>query len=701
MSPQRGSAATGRRLRWLIPVLLVLGWLVVAGSTGSFQAKLADVVTNDGKAYLPAKAEAVEADELQSRFTNSNTYPAVVVYERTSGITAEDRAAVTADAAAAAKLPHLTGAVSPVVPSADGKALQFTVPVENKTDWVHDNVEALRNQASGHPGLTAHVTGLAGLFADLGAAFTSLDVKLLLVTVGLVVLVLVLVYRSPLLPVLVLLAAVFAMGLAAAVVYFLAKGGHITLTGQSQGVLSVLVIGATTDYALLLVSRYQEELRTTENKYDAIARAWRAVLWPVLASGGTVILGTLCLMLSGLNSNRSMGPVAALGIVASLLAGLTFLPAVLALTGRGAFWPIRPKVGSAGKEHGIWGRVAGLVGRRHRTVLAASLLLLVVAAGFVGQFKSDGLALSKGFTKTTDAVAGQDVLGAHYVGGTGVPVTVIAKAETSDAVVAAVKGVPGLTAVNVRPPIDGLVSIGSVLTVTPDSPEGDRAVRDLRTAVHAVPGADAKVGGYTAVAVDTRDAGERDLKVIIPAVLGVILVILALLLRSLIAPLVLVASVVLSYAATMGVSALVFNHAFGFAGSEPWVPLLGFVFLVAFGVDYNIFLMHRVREEAAHSGTRAGTLAALRVTGGVITSAGVVLAATFAALSVVPMVSMAQQAFIVAFGVLLDTLLVRSLLVPALTLQLDRWMWWPSRLAFRPKADLRPVEDVREGSLVD
>lgn len=700
MTPRRNNTQTSRGFRWLVPALLVVVWLAIAGTTGPFESKLSDVVTNDGKAYLPAHAESVEADDAQARFDKANnTYPAIVVYQRTSGITAVDRALANKDAAFADRLPHLTGRVSPVRASEDGRALQFTVPVENKTQWVHDNVAALRDQVHSHPGPTAHVTGLAGLFADLGAAFTSLDGKLLLVAIGLVVLVLVLVYRSPLLPFLVLVAAVFAMGLAAAVVYVLAKDDRITLTGQSQGVLLVLVVGATTDYALLLVSRYQEELRRTESKYEALATAWRAVLWPVLASGGTVILSTLCLLLSGLNSNRSLGPVAALGIGASLLAGLTFLPAVLALTGRGTFWPLRPRYGSPARDsQGVWSRLAGLVDRRQRTVWAASVLLLLVGAAFVGQFKASGLAMSDGFTKTTDSVAGQHVLGAHFPGGTGTPVTVIAKAGKEDAVVAAVRGVPGVATVSSQGPIDGLVSVSAVLKVTPDGPAGEHAVQRVRGAVHTVPGADAKVGGYTAVALDTGQAGQRDLRVIIPAVLGVILVILALLLRSVVVPVVLVASVVLSYAATMGVSALVFNHVLGFAGAEPWVPLLGFVFLVAFGVDYNIFLMHRVREESRDHGTRIGTMTALRTTGGVITSAGVVLAATFAALSVVPMVSMAQQAFIVAFGVLLDTFLVRSLLVPALTLQLGRWSWWPSRTAFGRDAAASGTGGLRQAS---
>ncbi|WP_344444511.1 MMPL family transporter [Kitasatospora nipponensis] len=684
-----------------MPLLILFGWLILSGATGSYQGKLGDVAVNDGAAYLPANAESIKADDQQALFWDNKTYAAVVVYERSSGITAEDTSAVKSDAAEAAKLPQLRGSVGEVTPSQDGKALQFTVPIVNKSAALHDAVTALRKTAASHPGLNGHVTGLGGLYDDLSQSFSAIDGQLLLVAVGLVILVLVLVYRSPSLPLLVLLGVAFASGVAAAAVYALTKSGAISLTGQSQGVLSVLVVGATTDYSLLLISRFQEELRLTESKYDALNKAWRAVLWPVLASGGTVILGTLCLLLSDLNSNRSMGPVAALGIAASLLTGLTFMPAVLALCGRGAYWPVKPKFGSAAQaaSHGAWGRIAALVGRRQRAVWAAVAVVLLVAAGFSTQFKADGVGLADGFSTKTDGVAGQDILGAHFPGGEGTPVTVIAQQGSLDQVLAAARGVNGLGSVaaltddptggsnGATKVVNGQVEVDGVLATTPDSPAAVSAVRQLRTAVHGIAGAQAKVGGYTAVTIDTRDASDRDLRTVIPLVLLVILVVLALLLRSIVAPVLLIVTVMLSYAATMGVSALFFNHVFKFAGSDPSIPLLGFVFLVAFGVDYNIFLMHRVREESLKQGTRTGTLTALRLTGGVITSAGVVLAATFAALAVVPLVSMAEQAFIVAFGVLLDTMLVRSLLVPALTLELDRKVWWPSRAVFGPPAN--------------
>ncbi|MDH6579832.1 MMPL family transporter [Kitasatospora sp. MAP5-34] len=693
MSPRR-TEASGRRLRWLVPLLILLGWLVVSGATGSFQSKLGSVVVNDGAAYLPANAESIKAGDEQNRFWDNKTYPAVVVYERASGITDADRAAVRADAGAAAQLPQLRGPVSPVSASADGRALQFTVPIVDKAAPLHDAVGRLRAMAGKHPGLAGHVTGLGGLYDDLSGSFSSIDGQLLLAAVGLVILVLFLVYRSPTLPVLVLLGVGMASGVAAAAVYALTKNGTISLTGQSQGVLSVLVVGATTDYSLLLISRYQEELRQTQNKYDALWAAWRAVLWPVLASGGTVILGTLCLLLSDLNSNRSMGPVAALGIAASLLTALTFMPAVLALTGRRAYWPVKPVFGSATERagHGTWARIAALVGRRQRLVWVSAAVLLVIAAGYSSQFKAAGVGLADGFSTRTDGVAGQDALSAHFPGGAGTPVTVIAKEGSLDAVVAAARGIGGLTSVapltaaGAPKVVDGLVDVDAVVLSTPDSPAAVHAVRQLRTAVHQLAGAEAKVGGYTAVTIDTRDSGDRDLRTVIPLVLLVILVVLALLLRAVVAPLLLVLTVVLSYAASMGVSAFFFNKVFHFAGADPSIPLLGFVFLVAFGVDYNIFLMHRVREESLRLGTRTGTLTALRLTGPVITSAGVVLAATFAALAVVPLVSMTEQAFIVAFGVLLDTMLVRSLLVPALTLELDRRVWWPSRAAFAAPA---------------
>jgi RND superfamily putative drug exporter len=436
----------------------------------------------------------------------------------------------------------------------------------------------------------------------------------------------------------------------------------------------------------LLVARYREELRRHASTWTALRAAYRASIEPILASAGTVVLGLLCLLLSGLNSNRGLGPVAAIGIGASVLAALTFLPAALLLTGRGAFWPFRPRYGAeVAERRGLWPRVADAVGRRPRAIWVGTAVLLLAGAAFVPQFQASGVAQSDFFVNGSEieSVRGQEVLGRHFPGGTGAPAVVIAAAGAEDAVVAAARGVEGVSEVRRASDrvVDGRVELNAVLDDAPDSEAAVATVAQVRAAVRAVPGADPLVGGITATQLDTREAAARDLVVIIPAVLVVVFAVLALLLRALVAPLLLIGTVVLSFAATLGVGALVFDDLLELPGADPSVPLFAFVFLVALGVDYNIFLMSRVREETVQHGTREGVLRGLAVTGGVITSAGVVLAATFAALAVIPILFLLQIAILVAFGVLLDALIVRSLLVPALALDIGRTVWWPSRLA--------------------
>ncbi|MFJ1759858.1 MMPL family transporter [Amycolatopsis sp. NPDC088138] len=678
-----------RRLRWLIPALLVIAWLAIGGFGGPFAGKLSEVAKNDNAAFLPASAEATEVSDEQKAFTPRQVLPATVVAERTSGLTSEDRRFLAAKAQELGTVPGVVGPLGkPQNAPRDDQAVQLAVPILADGNPA-DVVKEVRARLTGAPdGLTVLVTGPAGQIADLVKAFGGIDGILLLVAGGVVALILIVVYRSPLLPFLVLLSAVFALGLASLVVYLLAKNDVLALNGQSQGILSILVFGAATDYALLTVARFREQLRDTPSRFDALRIAWRATLEPITASAGTVVLGVLCLLFSDLNSNKGLGPVAAIGIGAALLASTTFLPAVLALCGRGAFWPFKPALGSPHPETaGIWGRVAGLVGRRPRAVWIVTALVLGIGVAFLPQLKASGTAQSDVFLTQVESGTGQDVLGRHFPGGLGAPAITIAEAGALPAVLAAsqVDGVAQslpLPGPDGKPKVvGGRVQILSVLNDPADSEAAVATVGRLRDAVHAVPGAAAKVGGPTAIQLDTQQTSVRDRELIIPIVLLVIFLVLSLLLRSLLAPLLLIATVVLSFAATMGVSALVFNHLFGFPGADPVVPLFGFVFLVALGIDYNIFLMTRVREEALTRGTRDGTLRGLSLTGGVITSAGVVLAATFSALSVIPILFLAQIAFIVAFGVLLDTFLVRSLLVPALTVDVGRRVWWPSKLA--------------------
>jgi RND superfamily putative drug exporter len=712
-----------RWIRWMIPLGLVAVWFVLSGLGGPTFGKLSSVSSNDQASFLPASAESTEVRAWQEKFTESNAIPALVVVEKDGALSRTDLAALAPLAAEFGSVegvaPAQAGAPSSVVgpiPSEDGRAAQFVVPVAG-TESLRTVVAELRDVASGVPeGMQAWVTGPAGLTADLVAAFGGVDGILLLVAVGAVFVILLLVYRSAVLPLLVLFASVAALCASVLAIYWLAKAGWIALSGQSQGILSILVIGAATDYALLLVARYREALHQVESRWAAIVRAWRAAFEPILASGATVILALLCLLFSDLNSNRSLGPIAAVGIGFSLLSALTFLPALLVLFGRSAFWPLRPKYdgGHAPARHtapsawasdgagaapglegvrGLWRRVGSLVARRPRATWIVALVLLAAGVAGLPQLKANGVEQTQLVLTATDSVEGQDVLARHFDAGTGSPAVVVAREDRAETVLREVQSTPGVSsaavysgpggpaaqggAAVVR---DGRVLINAVLDYQADSAEAEDVVTRLRSSLDAAD-PEALVGGVTAIALDTNQTAQADLRRIIPLVLGVILVVLILLLRSVVAPLLLIGSVVLSYAAVLGVSALVFNHLFGFPGADAAVTLFGFVFLVALGVDYNIFLMTRVREESLAHGTRPGILRGLALTGGVITSAGIVLAATFAALGVIPILFLVQIAFIVAFGVLLDTVVVRSLLVPALAYDIGPAIWWPSRLA--------------------
>ncbi|WP_020673661.1 MMPL family transporter [Amycolatopsis nigrescens] len=687
--PARESAPARVRRHWRLPALVLLVWVVLGVLFSGMPGKLSEVQVNDGVSFLPAKAEATEVARLQQEFAGGKILPAVAVFSRDAGVGPADQAAITGRAEAAGKATGLSGPVSPLIPSRDGKAVQLVVPVAGEDAFeAGKTVQHLRETLrTGLPdGLVVNVTGPGGFNADLGEVFGGIDGKLLLVTGLVVIVILVLVYRSPLLPVAVLASAGLALIIASAVIEPLAAADQVVLNGQTQGILFILVFGASTDYALLLVARYREELARHADALSAITAALRASFESIAASAGTVILGLLCMLFSELTSNKGLGPVAAIGIAASLLASLTFLPAVLALLGRAAFWPVRQNSRHADRK-GLWQKVSALVGRRFRPVWIVTALALAVLAAFSPMLKSDGVGQSDLFLDRVDAVAGQEALTAHFPGGVGDPAVIVADQGAAPAVADAAGAVNGVAAVQTATGqdgapkvLDGKVEIEATLDAPADSAEANATVDRLREAMHAIPGAEAKVGGQTAIQAEVRDAAERDRLLIIPIVLVVIFGVLALLLRSLLAPLLLITTVVLSFAATLGVGALVFNNLFDFPGSDPSVPLYAFVFLVALGIDYNIFLMTRVREEAQRDGTRAGTLHALGVTGGVITSAGVVLAATFAALSVLPILFMAQIAFLVAFGVLLDTLIVRSLLVPALTIDVGRRVWWPGRL---------------------
>jgi RND superfamily putative drug exporter len=704
-----------RFLRIVVPAVVIVVWLVVAAIGGPFFGRVSEVSTNDQTSFLPASADATTVQDRAAAFRDETGAPAVIVLERDGGLRDGDSAAAATLVDRLAERSDVD-AVSPPIPSADGDAVEIVATLTSAAD-TGTAVAAIRTDVDDAlpDGVRGYVTGPAGFTADLTEAFAGIDGILLGVALAAVFVILVVVYRSPLLPFLVLGTATFALTASILVVWALAKAGVVTVNGQVQGILSILVIGAATDYALLYTSRYREALRDHRTGWDATRAALRGSLEPILASGGTVIVGVLCLLLSDLNSNKALGPVAAIGVAFSVLAALTLLPALLLAFRRAAFWPLRPAYGSdhpvvtGPGARGLWAQVGRLVARRSRVVwIVCTVGLLAMGAGLFG-LRADGVPQSDLVIVQSQARDGQAVLADHFPAGSGSPAQVLGDADRLDELAAAVDGVRGVDDVaavakdsptgtvpvgdgaqggapgaGARPTVsDGQVLLQATLTDTADSPAAEQTVRDLRTAVErADPGA--LVGGVTATAIDTNDTGIRDRTLIIPVVLVVILLILMLLLRSVVAPLVLIGSVIVSFAAALGVGALVFDHVFHFPGADPAVPLYSFVFLVALGVDYNIFLMTRVREESLRSGPREGVLRGLGVTGGVITSAGVVLAATFAALGVIPILFLVQIAFVVAFGVLLDTVVVRSLLVPAVVHDLGRHAWWPSRLSRRP-----------------
>ena len=686
-----------RRARWLVPLVLLLVWLGVGGTLGPYAGKLGEVATNDQAAFLPRSAESTRVLEARAAFDQSETVPAIVVWTADGARFTEARQAqATRAVAALAGKPGVVGRPSPALLSDDREALQAVVQLKpDLGDELPTVLDAVREAARAVPGTTAQIAGPAASQADLSDAFAGIDGLLLGVALGAVLLILLLVYRSVLLPFLIILGSVFALGLACAVVYALAERDAVRVDGQVQGILSILVIGAATDYALLLAARFREELAVRGDRFGAAVAAARRSFGAITASAATVALGLLALLASDLTNNRALGPVGAIGIGCAVLATLTFLPAALALLGRTAYWPSRPKPPEeSGEGTGVWRRVARTVNGRPRRTWAVTALVLAVFAAFSPSLSSKGVPLDEIFVNDAPSVAAQTTLGAHFPGGSGNPAVIIADADRTTEVTAAARSTDGVASAGAVPAsgrpgagkplvVDGRVRIDATLTAAADSDAAKDTVERLRTRVHAVSGADALVGGYTAQQYDTQQTAARDRTVIVPIVLAVILLILMLLLRSLLVPVLLVATVGLNFLATLGVSALVFQHLLGFSGTDASVPLYGFVFLVALGVDYNIFLMSRVREEALVHGNRQGVLRGLTTTGGVITSAGVVLAATFAALMVIPLAFLVQIAFIVAFGVLLDTLVVRSLLVPALMIDIGPRAWWPSALARR------------------
>ena len=681
-------------------------WVVVLVLAFPLSKKLQGAEKNDAKYWLPAAAESTKVLDVQERFQSPNIITGVVVYERASGLTAADRAKAAADARRFAGIPGVVpGQLVGPIPSADGKALQTILQVNlGSQGWAGANkpVDAIRAIANSNAnGLAYHVTGQLGYAYDNNNVFKGISGTLLYSAVAVVIVILLITYRSPGLWLLPVVSSGVALIIAEAVIYLLAAHAGLTVNAQTYGILEVLVFGASTDYALLIVARYREELRRHDRRHPAMATALRRAGPAIIASAATVVAALLTLSAAELNSTASLGPVLAIGVAVGMFVMITLLPALLVTFPRGVFWPYRPTYGSAEPTtRGLWARVGwGIASRARITWIITAMVLGVLALGLTG-LKANGLTNAQEFRTHPDSVTGATVLAAHFPAGTGQPVIVIGSPGTVAGLRSAFATTPGIT--SVTPPVTraGYAYLEGTLREAPDSQAAYDTIDRVRAAVHAVPGANAEVGGITAVNLDVKRAVAHDRNLIIPLILAVVFVILGLLLRALVAPLILIATVVLSFAAALGVSAFFFNHVFGFGGADTSFPLFVFVFLVALGIDYNIFLMTRVREEAIKRDARHGAIVGLAATGGVITSAGFVLAATFAVLATIPATFLTELGFAVAFGILLDTIIVRSVLVTALNLDIGRWMWWPSKLAQKPDPPADELAQERAAATV-
>ena len=712
-----------------IAIIAIVAWLVLGGISGPVFSKISSVQENDNSAFLPESAESTIASKVIVKFQDQSAelLPTLILLEGDVGPTVNParfaQISQYAQTLPSKIIPESNRALSDylapglaiaIIPSADGKAVLLNLQINSevaaenigKDPALPIIVEFIRGDLEktfGKNDIDSYVTGAGGIFADLFNAFGSIDTTLLKTTLGVVSIILILVYRSPFLWLIPLFTAGSALAFATFIVYHLAKNDIIDLNGQTQGILDVLVLGAATDYALLLISRYREELHNHESRFTAMAIAWRGIVEPILASGGTVIAGLMVLLLSDLSSNRGLGPVGSIGIASAMLAALTLLPALLVIFGRWIFWPRIPKADAKDEKlSGIWSKIGALVDRRPKRIWISTAVILLIFAGFSTSLNTSGLAQTEVFTKKQDSVVGLERLGLYFPSGEGTPVEIVVAQDRVANVSSAVLALDQVASITPQYIVDrltgqpngevkvveGRVLLNATLEIAADSKEAKALIPLLRSTVKSADPT-ALIGGQTAISFDVDQSSRRDNKVIIPIVLILIAIILGALLRSIFAAGLLLATVVLSFAATLGVCALVFDNVFGFAATDPSFPLFAFVFLVALGIDYNIFLMTRVREEAQKIGTKAGIIKGLTVTGGVITSAGIVLAATFGVLGVLPLVFLAELGFAVAFGVLLDALVVRTFLVPALVRVIGPKIWWPSKLQDESALELK------------
>ena len=674
----------GRRTKWVVVVF----WLLLIGVGGPLATKIGSVENNDAQTWLPANAESTYALRIADQhFTNMNLSTAVVVYARSGGLTGADLGTIAADRGRLASEHIAAAAIPPPVVSRDRQAAFISVLLRSSAtnqSVLGDAVDRVREIArDGAPaGLNVQIAGEAGQASDFIHAFSGLDTTLLAAAIGVVALLLLITYRSPVLWLVPLLSVGLASEIASAVVYLLARHAGLLVNGESASILTVLVLGVGTDYALLLIARYREELHRHDDRHEAMSYALRRCLPAIGASAATVVIATLCLGFGSMNSTRGLGPVAAIGVLTAFLAMTSLLPALLVIIGRWAFWPFVPRyspsreTASIEAEHGLWSRVSRAVGRAPRPIwIGTTLVLAALAFGSItltaGQTQADQ------FTRQVGSVTGQQLLDQHFPAGSSSPADVYAPADQAGTALAAVEHVPGVTAAQTAATSGGWTYITAVLSAAPDTGAAQQTVLRMRGALHRAGDGSALVGGQSAVDLDTGNAESAEEMLLIPLILGVVLLMLIVLLRALVAPVLLLLSVVLSYGGALGTAALLYR-ALGHPRIDRGLILFGFIFLVALGVDYTIFLMTRAREEVRRRGHRDGILSGLTVTGGVITSAGLVLAATFSVLAVLPVVDSLQQGLLIAVGVLLDTFLVRTLLIPALSLDVGPRIWRPS-----------------------
>jgi RND superfamily putative drug exporter len=690
---------TGRRSKFVVIGL----WILAVAFMAPLGSKLADVVEDDFTSFLPEEAESTEVQRLLAeRFPGGETAGGIIVYHRDGGLTAADQRTIAADAREVADAIPVTRA--PVVPFTDGAPPELvsddgstaytlvTTPLdfEEQGDWGTDTREIVGSEREGP--LEVYVTGSLGFGADFEEVFEDLDATLLAATVLLVLVLLGIIYRSPLIAITPILVVGFAASMAQGLIYLYADAGN-TVNSNSTSILTVLMFGVGTDYCLLLVSRYREELHQVQDKHEAMQRALMRAGPALLASGGTVIAAMLVLLLAEAGSTNGLGPVSAIGVACVLLAGLTLLPALLTWYGRRGFWPRRASVECRPEEElvasrGVWRRFGDRVLQRPGMALGATVALFGLFSLGLLAYEED-YSIGGAFKTDVESVSGFEVLGESFPPGTLDPTAVIvrrADGPVTDADLAEVRSrlaqVDGVASVAAEAERSKDGELARLDVSFRDDPYSDTAlarVDDIRATLDDLPGgAEALVGTGSAVQADFNDASESDLRTIVPVALLVITLILGILLQAIVAPLVLIATVMASFFGTLGLSIWFFTEVIGDAGVDASLPTFAFIFLVALGIDYTIFLMSRVREEARVHGTREGTLRALAATGPVITSAGIILAGTFSVLMTLPVTFAFNIGFMVAVGILLDTFIVRTVMVPAAVELLGDKVWWPS-----------------------